>query len=707
MRRVREMKTDYIGTSAQRAVPDFLVSGEVHYFRLDAECWQTHLSRLKDAGANTVSTYVPWDWHEYAKGAFDFDGATHPARNLRRFIALCAQAGLRLILKPGPYILAEYEAQGLPGWLAADIGESAFARDETGAVIRPDVFTYLSDKFLERVFGWYDAVLPVIRENQASQGGPVICMQVCNEVGIFQWLYGKVDYNPAAVTLYRGFIEEKYQTVRALNSMYETQYMDFQTIAPPAGRICTRGEFAAYYDFHLFYRWYFARYFDTLITKIRSVGIEVGLTHNIPGWIYGGAAEMPMLMSTYADVMKRGDVWFGLDHIPEYFSYRNVHCGLACNRILRAMQNAPVWAAEFQAGTREHHVKCDADDMRAFYYASLAHGLKGLNFYMFSQGKNPGDKGYFGKTFYYQTALDSAGDPLPLYDVIGEVSRFIRDESEGLSQAEADADVCVGLYKPYFFTELVSSHMLGETKLDTQALGLTVDPRMMREDLWFNGLLRALQTLNFNYDVRDLEDTDVGALLSCKQLWMICADYMDRRTQTLLAEYAARGGHLIISPVIPTLDEYLRPCRVLADALGIHTETAEGQRKAEAFGIADIYTHTTAKQVYRADGAAIVASSGGVPCGVVIEHGRGRVTALGFSIGYSSDEHLRLYETLLRQDRIGRDAEVSDPEIQFVVQRSGEQSYLFLINPHNSARRFTADGIPYTLKPFSCLAVRR
>ena len=65
-----------------------------------------------------------------------------------------------------------------------------------------------------------------------------------------------------------------------------------------------------------------------------------------------------------------------------------------------------MWAAEFQSGTREHQVKCDAKDMETFYFASLAHGLKGFNYYMFSQGINPKGKGYNGKTFYYQTPLN-------------------------------------------------------------------------------------------------------------------------------------------------------------------------------------------------------------------------------------------------------------------------------------------------------------
>ena len=173
-------------------------------------------------------------------------------------------------------------------------------------------------------------------------------------------------------------------------------------------RLKTNKTYCAYYDFHLFYRHYYALYLDTLIKKIRSFNIDLQLTHNIPGWIYGNAAELPMLISTYEEIMRtRTDIVFGLDHIPEFVSFRNAHSDLACNKILEAMQPyGPVWAAEFQAGTREHHVKSDANDLETFYYASLAHGLKSFNYYMFSQGINPKGKGFFGKTFYYQTPLD-------------------------------------------------------------------------------------------------------------------------------------------------------------------------------------------------------------------------------------------------------------------------------------------------------------
>ena len=127
--------------------------------------WEKHLRLLKQSGANTTSTYIPWDWHEYEEGKFDFTGETNPARNLIKYIQLCKKIGLDLIVKPGPYILAEYEAEGLPGWLIKRISKNTFALDEFGDIISPNIVSYMTEEFLDYTFRWYDKIMPIIAAN--------------------------------------------------------------------------------------------------------------------------------------------------------------------------------------------------------------------------------------------------------------------------------------------------------------------------------------------------------------------------------------------------------------------------------------------------------------------------------------------------------------------------------------------------------------
>ncbi len=689
--------------------PHFVLSGEIHYFRLNPKLWEKHLRLLKDTGANTTSTYIPWGWHEHEKNKFDFTGETHPGRNLLNYISLCKKIGLDLIVKPGPYILAEYEWQGLPEWLINSISKNAHALDEKGNIISSFMMSYMSDEYLDYSLKWYNKVMPIIAKHQLSNNGPIVMMQVCNEVGVFQWLTGKVDYNPGVMIMYKKFLQDKYKTIETLNLTYGTDYSSFEMLPAPVGTIENKQGYCAYYDFHLFYRKYFATYLDLMINKIRSFGIDLQLSHNIPGWIFGNAAELTMLMSTYEEVLrKREDIVFGLDHIPEFVSFRNAHSDLACNKILKAMQPfGPVWAAEFQAGTREHQVKSDPADLDMFYKASLAHGLKSFNYYMFSQGINPDGKEFLGDTFYFQTPLNSKAVKSSLYDVIKRTNNFINKEKENLLLSESKAEICVGLYLPYFYTELTTSQLIKDKKLDVEKLGLKFDPRFLREELFFNGLLRSLQTLNFNYDVQDLENSSLDRLLEYKQLWVVPTELMDEDTQKLLVRYVKAGGHLIIYPEIPSLDLYLNPCTALQNELELQISKTVSPNTVEVYGIKNIFSVFKEKNIFKAKEEEVIAKTKyDEVCGIRKKIGKGSVTVLGFAFGYTSEEHLRLFEKIVLLDKIKRMAKVSDPDIQFVHRNGKKNSYLFLLNYHNQKKTFKVNSKGVSLAPFSCKVIK-
>ncbi len=79
----------------------FLNSGEIHYFRIKRELWDKHLEAAKEAGLTTVSSYVPWAWHEPEEGIFDFDGTSCPERDLEGWLHRCKTHGLALHCKAG------------------------------------------------------------------------------------------------------------------------------------------------------------------------------------------------------------------------------------------------------------------------------------------------------------------------------------------------------------------------------------------------------------------------------------------------------------------------------------------------------------------------------------------------------------------------------------------------------------------------------
>ena len=98
--------------------PIKIISGGVHYFRIMPEYWRDRLIKLKAMGCNTVETYVPWNMHEPKKGTFNFQGIL----DIKSFIEIAQELDLYVIVRPSPYICAEWEFGGLPAWLLKEDG---------------------------------------------------------------------------------------------------------------------------------------------------------------------------------------------------------------------------------------------------------------------------------------------------------------------------------------------------------------------------------------------------------------------------------------------------------------------------------------------------------------------------------------------------------------------------------------------------------
>lgn len=146
--------------------PIRLVSGAIHYFRVVPEYWRDRLLKLKACGFNTVETYIPWNLHEPKPGQFRFDGLA----DVVRFVEIAGEVGLHVIVRPSPYICAEWEFGGLPAWLLADPGM------RLRCMHRP---------YLDRVDAYYDVLLPLLKPLLCTNGGPIIAMQIENEYGSY------------------------------------------------------------------------------------------------------------------------------------------------------------------------------------------------------------------------------------------------------------------------------------------------------------------------------------------------------------------------------------------------------------------------------------------------------------------------------------------------------------------------------------------
>lgn len=143
-----------------------LLSGALHYFRIHPAQWEDRLAKARALGLNAVETYVAWNLHEPAPGDFRWEGRA----DLVRFIRLAEAQGLQVLLRPGPYICAEWEFGGLPAWLLRD----------------PDMqLRCQHPAYLTAVERYLRALLERVAPLQHPRGGTIIAVQVENEYGSY------------------------------------------------------------------------------------------------------------------------------------------------------------------------------------------------------------------------------------------------------------------------------------------------------------------------------------------------------------------------------------------------------------------------------------------------------------------------------------------------------------------------------------------
>lgn len=154
------------GTFLLNGEPYVVKAAELHYPRIPEPYWDQRIKQCKALGMNTVCLYVFWNSHEPREDQFDFTGQN----DLRKFVKLCQENDMKVILRPGPYVCAEWEMGGLPWWLLK----------------KKDIRLRENDPyFLERVDKFQKAVAEQVGDLTVANGGPIIMVQVENEYGSY------------------------------------------------------------------------------------------------------------------------------------------------------------------------------------------------------------------------------------------------------------------------------------------------------------------------------------------------------------------------------------------------------------------------------------------------------------------------------------------------------------------------------------------
>jgi beta-galactosidase len=145
-------------------------SGEMHPARIPREYWQHRIRMAKAMGMNCIGLYIMWNYHETRRGVFDFHSGN---RDIEAFIRLCQSEGMWVLLRPGPYVCAEWDLGGLPSYLLSD----------PDIQLRTDSAT--DSRYMAAVSRYIEELVPRIKPLLIQHGGPILMIQIENEFGSY------------------------------------------------------------------------------------------------------------------------------------------------------------------------------------------------------------------------------------------------------------------------------------------------------------------------------------------------------------------------------------------------------------------------------------------------------------------------------------------------------------------------------------------
>lgn len=519
----------------------------MHYFRVSKRYWSICFERIRKAGFRIISTAVPWNLHESRQGEFDFSGRTNPTKDLVVFLELSREFGFKIILKPGPWILAQWDKGGIPDFVfrhpetaAKDKNGEPLAAKADAGVIGGLTPSYLHTRF-QILLRHYFSVFSDVVKSYIYPRGPVFLIEIDYEPSFchnFDPYSG--DYNEYVVrSLYPKFLEARHGTIGGLNKAYKVKYKEFSEAVPPVDfNAGSPHEMVPHLDWIAFREHLVNRYADSVAELLSG-------------------AEMSAMFS-------RACAWNGGYHFPDLADAR-----LAPRTIFTT--NIPLDSPLDQAMDRARSVSDGQDlgfissfgvgdasrdpevseefhpiterQVKRQLTAVLASGIKGMNFSMF-----------VGRDHWYGAALSEVGTIGPSYEIIRRANfQLARIEFEKMHDF---ASICLVRYRPY---------------LRGLALGRR-GPFPYLPDLaghGFDSVGRELGHCGFDY--RILELTVPEALGKYKALVVPLAEYMSAKAQTTLVDLLRSGVGMVFYGLLPRYDDKMQACDILARALGVRT----------------------------------------------------------------------------------------------------------------------------------------
>jgi len=353
-----------------------LVSGEVHYWRLDPGTWRDILRQVRRMGLDVISTYVCWAFHECAPGAFDFVGQTNPRRDLLGFLELAEREGFWILLRPGPYIYAEWPNSGIPE--------------------RVVQYHRLHPEFIDEARTYMAAVVEATRAKLATHAGRIVLWQADNEPDPWLDVYGSQIGLADTPGRFHDFLKDRYAHIAELNSIWQSDFASFdeaRAVLQPLPGFTTR-----YLDVCRFRHWYSTEIVRWTAAEYRRLGIDVPIYANA----YANVDVQDWSGLEAACDLAGPDIYPTADFDADPREHRRL---LEAGRYTRSYSVLP-WVPEFEAGIwhgwHSHVGLLTPNQYPLTALSALQGGFVGWNWYMLASRDN-----------WYLSPITELGRPRP------------------------------------------------------------------------------------------------------------------------------------------------------------------------------------------------------------------------------------------------------------------------------------------------------
>jgi len=551
-----------------------LICGEIHYFRIPVERWQKTFDLAREAGINAIATYVPWHMHEETEGDVDWTGRTRPELNLPAFLRLAQDNGFDVFFRPGPFIMAEMKNEGIPYWLRAK-HPHLVSTSWDGAVVGTAALDYTHPDFLAETRKYYHSMMPHIRPFLRQNGGPIVAIQLDNEIGMLSWVSNMPDLTGHVIESFRAFLKK---TGGPDASVRHPRIDD----AEFAAGVKTPSEAYApvlHHDLGMFNRARFAEYAAALARMFDDEGVSgIPYVINVHGTSAGRALLFPIGLSQLMSSYDRPGFLAGSDLYLGEFSMENFHDFYVVNGMQESLnhQEQPLATVEFNCGDGNWgdslSTRLDPASTSLKTRMCLAHGHKLINYYLFAGGRNPrmfrkpGDGNdriaITGERHGFAAPVGPEGNRNLTFDRLAEVNGVALANAALLAPMRLVTEpVALGWIPDLFMTEsrYPKSRVMKSLYADLE--------RHRAGQLW-DVFAKLFLLRHANPAILDLQD----GTLPPSDLTVLAvegAKHMPPSVQERLTAYVKDGGNLLFCGELPVRDLDDRPCTILSDALGI------------------------------------------------------------------------------------------------------------------------------------------